>query len=140
MIQDHLAAVGIGVDVTTIEYSAVVDQVERGSFDAYLTSWGMLWYPDPDRLTEMVHSTAASVPHGYANDRVDTLLEEARELDDRDARQERYHEVQSIVAEEAPIAVVTSYTNVVATTTDVSGYDPHPTESRYGLESITMDE
>lgn len=139
VLQDHLAAVGIGVDVTTMDYGTIVDRVERDSFDAYLTSLSTLWYPDPDRLTEMFHSTAASLHHGYENDRVDTLFEEARELDDREARLERYYEVQSIVLEEAPIAVVTNYTNVVATAAGVSGYEPHPTEARFGLESISVD-
>ncbi|WP_255681359.1 ABC transporter substrate-binding protein [Natrinema sp. SYSU A 869] len=140
VMQDHLADVGIEVDVTVLEYSAMIDQVGQGSFDAYLTSWGTLWYPDPDRLAEMFHSTAASLYHGYENDRVDTLLEEARKLDDTDTRRERYHEVQSIVAEEAPIAVITNYTNVIATITNVRGYEPHPTESKYGLESISLDD
>lgn len=138
VIQDHLAAVGIDVDVTTMDYATMVDRVGQDSFDVYLTSWGTLWYPDPDRLAEMVHSTAASLHHGYENDRVDTLLEEARELDDREARLERYHEVQSIILEDAPIAVLTSYTNVVAATSDVSGYEPHPTELLYGLDSLTL--
>lgn len=138
VMQDHLAAVGIEFDVTVLEYSAMVDRAGRGSFDAYFTSWGTLWYPDPDRLTQLVHSTAASLHHGYENDRVDALLEEARELEDTEARRERYHEVQSIIADEVPIAVITNYTNVIATATAVRGYEPHPTESAYGLESISL--
>lgn len=140
VIQDQLAAVGIRVDVTTMEYATMVDHVGQEPFDVSLTSWGTLWYPDPDRLAEMVHSTGASLHHGYVNDRVDALLEEARALEDAEARRERYHEVQSIVLEEAPIAVLTNYTNVVATAAGVSGYEPHPTELRYGLESIDVDD
>ncbi|WP_436346849.1 ABC transporter substrate-binding protein [Natronorubrum sp. FCH18a] len=140
VLQDQLAAVGIDLNVTVMEYSAMVDRVGQNSFDIYLTSWGTLWYPDPDRLSDMFHSEAASLHHGYENERVDTLLEEARKLGDREARQERYHEVQSIVLEDAPITVLTNYSNVVATTNGVSGYEPHPTESRYGLESITLEE
>ncbi|WP_323172537.1 ABC transporter substrate-binding protein [Natrialba sp. PRR66] len=139
VMQDHLAAVGISVDVQTLEYSAMIDRVTQRSFDAYFTSWGTLWYPDPDRLAELYHSTAASIPHGYGNDRVDTLLEDARELDELGARRERYREVQSIVVEDAPIVVVTNDTNVIATGDDVRGYEPHPTELHYGLEAISMD-
>ncbi|WP_247004648.1 ABC transporter substrate-binding protein [Halosolutus gelatinilyticus] len=137
VLQAQLAAVGIDLEVTVMEYSAMVDQVGQGSFDIYFTSWGTLWYPDPDRLAELFHSEAASLHHGYENERVDTLLEEARELDDREARLERYHEVQSIVLEDAPVAVLTNYTSVVGTASNVRGYQPHPTELRYGLESIT---
>ncbi|WP_049914023.1 ABC transporter substrate-binding protein [Haloterrigena salina] len=139
-IQDQLAAVGIDVDVTMMEYSAMIDRVSQNSFDGYFDSWGTLWYPDPDRLTEMFHSTDATIHHGYENDRVDKLLEDARELTDREERLERYYEVQEIIVEEAPIAVLTDYVNVVATATGVSGYEPHPTELRFGLESIMLDE
>ncbi len=139
VIQDQLADIGVDVDVTTMEYSSMVDQVGQDSFDGYLTSWGTLWYPDPDRLSDMFHSTGATLHHGYENDRVDTLLEEARELDDRAARVERYHEAQSLVLEDAPVAFLTTYTNVVATAAELNGYEPHPTESRYGLESIDLD-
>lgn len=123
-----------------MDYATMVDHVGQESFDVYLTSWGTLRYPDPDRLTEMFHSTAASLHHGYENDRVDTLLEEVRALEDTEARRERYHEVQSIVLEEAPITVLTNYTNVGATASSVSGYEPHPTELLYGLESITLND
>ena len=139
VIQDQLADIGIDVDVTTMEYSSMVDQVGQDSFDGYLTSWGTLWYPDPDRLADMFHSTDATLHHGYGNDRVDTLLEEARALDDRAERIVRYHEVQSLVLEDAPVAFLTTYTNVVATAAELSGYEPHPTESRYGLESIDLE-
>ncbi|SDJ55186.1 ABC transporter substrate-binding protein [Natronorubrum texcoconense] len=138
-LQDQLADVGFDVDITTMEYSAMVDRVGQDAFDAYLTSWGTLWHPDPDRLSEMFHSTDATLHHGYENHRVDELLEEGRELTDRDERLERYHEVQSIVVDEAPIVVLTDYANVVATAAGVSGYEPHPTESRYGLESLEYD-
>ncbi|WP_229504846.1 ABC transporter substrate-binding protein [Natrinema versiforme] len=138
VMQDHLADVGIDVDVTVLEYSAMTDRVGQRSFDAYFTSWGTLWYPDPDRLSQMVHSRAATLHHGYENDRVDTLLEDARAVDDNAARRERYHEIQSIIAHEAPIAAITDSTTVIATAAEVTGYTAHPTELRYGLESISL--
>ncbi|UHQ98033.1 ABC transporter substrate-binding protein (plasmid) [Natrinema zhouii] len=139
VIQNQLAAVGFDVNLTTMEYSAMADRVSQGSFDGYFTSWATLWYPDPDRLTEMFHSTNATLHHGYENDQVDELLEQARELSDREERLDRYYEVQEIVVEEAPIAVITDYSNVYATANGVNGFDPHPTELRFGLESIEFD-
>lgn len=140
VLQDHLGQVGFDLDITTMEYGTMVDTIVQGPFDGYMTSWGTLWYPDPDRLTDMYHSDDSSLHHGYENPDVDTLLEEARECTDRDERMERYYEVQSIVLEDAPVAYITDYTNVVATTAGVSGYEPHPTELRYGLESIKLAE
>ncbi|KDE58878.1 peptide ABC transporter substrate-binding protein [Halostagnicola sp. A56] len=138
VLQSDLSAVGFDVNVRTIEYNAMLEQVSQGPFDAYLTSWGTLYYPDPDRLAELFHSEEATLHHGYENETVDILLEEARELTDRTARKERYYEIQSIVLEESPVAFLTNYTTVVATASDVNGYEPHPIESRYGLESITV--
>ncbi len=138
VLQGHLAEVGIDLEISVVEYGTMLDQVSQDSFDAYLTSWGTLWYPDPDRLADMFHSEAA-LHHGYENEEVDELLEQARELEGREQRRDLYHEVQSIVLKDAPIAVLTSYTNIIATTNKVNGYEPHPTESRYGLESIMLD-
>ncbi|MDQ2052257.1 ABC transporter substrate-binding protein [Natronolimnohabitans sp. A-GB9] len=138
VLQGQLADVGIDLEITVVEYGTMLDQVSQDSFDAYLTSWGTLWYPDPDRLADMFHSDG-DLHHGYENEEVDALLEEARELDDREKRRERYHEVQSIVVEDAPISVLTGYTNVIATAAEVDGYEPHPTEITYGLETVDLE-
>ena len=135
VIQGQLAEVGIALEIEVLEYGAMLDRVSQDPFDAYLTSWSTLWYPDPDRLADMVHSEG-DLHHGYENEDVDALLEEARELDDPEGRRERYHQVQSTVLEAAPIAVLTSYTNVIATASAVDGYQPHPTELTYGLETV----
>ena len=139
VLQGQLAEVGIDLEISVVEYGTMLDQVSQDSFDAYLTSWGTLWYPDPDRLADMFHSDG-DLHHGYENEEIDALLEEARELEDREERRERYHEVQSTVIEDAPIAVLTSYTNVVATASAVSGYEPHPTEISYGLETVDLED
>ncbi|WIV65887.1 ABC transporter substrate-binding protein [Natrialbaceae archaeon AArc-T1-2] len=138
VLQGQLAEVGIDLEISVVEYGTMLDQVSQDAFDAYLTSWGTLWYPDPDRLADMFHSEG-DLHHGYENEGVDALLEEARELEDPEERTERYHEVQRTVLEDAPIAVLTSYTNVVATASEVSGYEPHPTEISYGLETVSLD-
>ncbi|MHC3439781.1 ABC transporter substrate-binding protein [Natrialbaceae archaeon A-gly3] len=138
VLQGQLAEVGIDLEISVLEYGTMLDQVSQDSFDAYLTSWGTLWYPDPDRLADMFHSEAA-LHHGYENEDVDAILEQARELEDREQRRDRYHEVQSKILEDAPIAVLTSYTNVIATASEVSGYEPHPTEISYGLETVDLE-
>jgi peptide/nickel transport system substrate-binding protein len=138
-IQGQLEEVGINLELTIMEYGSMEDRVSQEAFDAYITSWGTLWYPDPDRLADMFHSDG-DLHHGYENEEVDTLLEEAREIDDSEERKVRYHEVQSIVLEETPIAVLTSYTDVIATASTVDHYEPHPTEERYGLETVELDD
>ncbi|WP_137290458.1 ABC transporter substrate-binding protein [Natronorubrum halophilum] len=138
VIQNQLAEVGIEFDLTVVEYGAMIDRVSQKSFDMYLTSWGTLIYPDPDRLADMFHSEGG-LYHGWKHEEVDTLLDEARRLEDLEERRTRYHDVQTIVLDEAPIAVLTNYTNVIATAAAVHGYEPHPTETTYRLENVEVE-
>ncbi|SEL42335.1 ABC transporter substrate-binding protein [Haloferax larsenii] len=137
VIQRQLQEVGFDVDVTLMESATIREQAKSGSFDAVLWSSSVLWYPDPDRLSDFVHSEATTMFSGFENETVDRLLEEARRTSDRDERFERYAEVQRIVHREVPIGWLTYYTNVVGTRADIDGYRPHPTESCYHLENVT---
>ncbi|MEM4781919.1 MAG: ABC transporter substrate-binding protein [Halalkalicoccus sp.] len=138
VIQAQLGAVGIDVAVRTMESSTITERAESGPFDAFVWSNSLLWYPDPDRLTDFFHSEDSEMHSGYAEPRVDELLEAGRETVDPDRRKELYDELQSIVHEDLPIAFLTDYTNVVATRERVENYTPHPLESRYGLENVRI--
>lgn len=138
VLQDQFDAVGVNVDLSVLEYTAMMEQAQQGAFDCYLMTMSMLWYPDPERLGDVYHSEGSMLNHGYANDDVDELLAAAREITDRSERAERYRQLQSIVLEDAPLAYLTYYTNVIATSTNVQGYEPHPTETTYGLQSIDV--
>jgi peptide/nickel transport system substrate-binding protein len=137
VLQTQLQDVGFDVDVETMESATIKERVKNGSFDAFLWSNSVLWYPDPDRLSDFVHSERSTMHSGYENETVDRLLDEARRTADRDERFERYAEVQRIAQRDVPIGWLTYYTNVVGTRADVDGYRPHPIESCYHLEEVT---
>ncbi|RQG95797.1 ABC transporter substrate-binding protein [Natrarchaeobius chitinivorans] len=137
VLQDQLGAVGIDVDVTTMETGAITERTQTEDFDAFIWSNSVLWYPDPDRLADFFHSTEQVMHSGYDNAEVDRLLETARETLDPDERKRLYDEVQTITHEELPIAFLTDYTNVHGLAANVEGYDPHPIESTYGLQHVT---
>ncbi|MCU4742464.1 ABC transporter substrate-binding protein [Natronoglomus mannanivorans] len=138
VIQEQLRTVGIDVSVATMEPGAITERTQSGEFDAFIWSNSVLWYPDPDRLADFFHSTETVMHSGYDNPAVDRLLETGRETVDRDERKQLYDEIQEIVHEDLPIAFLTDYTNVHGTTADVDGYRPHPIESTYGLESVSI--
>lgn len=137
VLQTQLRNVGFEVDVETMESATIKERAKNGAFDAFLWSNSVLWYPDPDRLSDFVHSERSTMHSGYENETVDRLLEEARRTADRDERFERYAEVQRIAQRDVPIGWLTYYTNVVGTRADVDGYRPHPTEACYHLEEVT---
>ncbi|QGN05957.1 ABC transporter substrate-binding protein [Halorhabdus sp. CBA1104] len=140
ILQRQLGAVGIDVKLSVFEYTTMMEQTKQDAFDCYLMSLSMLWYPDPERLSDMYHSEQSMLEHGYENQTVDTLLETARETMDYETRKEKYDEVQAITLRDAPTALLTYYTNVVGMSAGLDGYRPHPTESDYGVESITLSE
>lgn len=136
-LQAQLREVGFEIEVEVMEPATIKDRAKNGTFDVFLWSNSVLWYPDPDRLSDFVHSEWSTMHSGYENETVDRLLEEARQIVDRDERFERYAEVQRIVQRDVPIGWLTYYTNVVGTRADVDGYRPHPIESCYHLEEVT---
>lgn len=137
IIQEQLTTVGFDVSLQQLEYSTIKERANREAFDVVLWSNSLLWYPDPDRLADFVHSTESTMFSGYDNETVDKLLEEARRFTDRSKRKRRYDEVQSIVQRDVPIGWVTYVTNVVGTNAGVKGYRPLPTETCYHLENVT---
>lgn len=104
IIQSQLKQVGVDVRIRTVEWAAFIKEfVEKGRFDAILLGWNIL--EDPDIF--MVWHSSQAVAGGlnltkYRNDRVDTLLEQARSKLDRDSRKPLYDEVQRILHEEQP--------------------------------------
>ncbi|KZX50098.1 ABC transporter substrate-binding protein [Haloarcula sp. K1] len=138
VIQTQLQAVGFDVDISVMESSTIKEQATNGEFDTVLWSSSVLWYPDPDRLSDLVHSETETMFSGYENEAVDQHLEAARRTADRDERFERYAAVQRRMQRDLPLGWLTYYANVIGTRADVEGYQPHPIESCYHLEEVTQ--
>ncbi|RDZ35696.1 peptide ABC transporter substrate-binding protein [Haloferax sp. Atlit-47N] len=135
-VQAQLSQVGFDVSLQVMDYGTIEERANSEAFDLVMWSNSLLWYPDPDRLTDFVHSENATMFSGYANDRVDELLAEARQVTDAEERKRRYDEVQSIIQRDVPIGWLTYVTNVVGMDADVTGYKPLPTETCYHLENL----
>ncbi|WP_165875215.1 ABC transporter substrate-binding protein [Natrarchaeobius chitinivorans] len=140
VLQDQLGEVGFDVDVEVIEVSAIHERAAEAA-DVVIWSANVYGWPaDPDRLHYVYHSTEGGLHHGYDNERVDELLEEGRRaVGDPERRKELYDEVQRITMEEVPITYLTYYEMIVAQTTDLEGYDQHPTEYGFHLENVDLD-
>ncbi len=104
ILQSQLKAVGIRVNVRTVEWAAFIREfVNKGAFDAVLLGWTIT--PDPD-LYQVWHSSQA-VPGGlnftgFRNADLDRLLEEGRSTPDEAERLGKYRRVQEILASEEP--------------------------------------
>jgi peptide/nickel transport system substrate-binding protein len=105
VMQQQLREVGIVLDIRSFEFATFFADVTHGAFQLY----GLRWIggnEDPDIFEYAFHS-AKFPPNGanrgyYSNQKVDTLIDQARREVDPHARKLIYAEVQRILAEELP--------------------------------------
>ncbi|BDQ35574.1 peptide-binding protein [Pseudodesulfovibrio portus] len=104
IIQERLKAVGIKVDLRTVEWAAFIKEfVDKGRFDALILGWNILQDPD---IYNVWHSSMA-VEGGlnftrYINPELDELLTRARHLVRQEERKPLYDKVQQILHDDVP--------------------------------------
>lgn len=134
-IQSDLAAVGINVEIQTVEWGTYIDQVfvpaEESEMDMHQMSW-IGDNGDPDNFLYILLSgeqwpTAGFNDAYYKNDRVDELLAKARVTNDKEERTAMYEEVQEIVMEEAPWLVLDYEKQIIVANKKLKDFTLHPT-------------
>lgn len=106
-IQAELKELGIDVKIETIETGAYLEATGEGKSEMFIGSWGTVTLDADYGLYPMFHSSNAGDPGNRSflnNDKIDELLQQAREEIDAEKRLNLYEEVQNLIAEEAPIA------------------------------------
>ncbi len=108
LIQADLAAVGITVNLQSLEDAEFFDQVNTGEVQAFLNDW--TWdNGDPDNVMFSLFTHERAVNRlGYKNETVNELNLEAQETADPDARAAIYVEAQKLIMDDA-IMVVLGY-------------------------------
>jgi ABC-type transport system substrate-binding protein len=108
LIQSDLAAVGITVNLKSLEDAEFFDQVNTGDVQAFLNDW--TWdNGDPDNVMFSLFTHERAVTRlGYKNERVNELNLEAQVTADPDARTTLYVEAQKLIMDDA-IMVVLGY-------------------------------
>lgn len=102
-IRDDLAAVGVDLELRTVEPAEFALGRERGLIPIALRSW-FADYADPDNFTYVLfHSSNEGLfSSNYRNAEVDRLAERARALMDREERGAVYVRLARLVVEDAP--------------------------------------
>lgn len=104
IIQSQLAAVGVKVEIRTVEWASFLKEfVDKGNFDAVMLAWNIT--QDPDNY-DVWHSSRA-VPGGlnfvgYKNPEADALLERGRRTVDQAERKKIYDAFQEILHRDQP--------------------------------------
>src|SRR5262249_38909941 len=116
VVQQNLAAVGIGLDIRLYEFATLYADVLNGNFQLYFLQWAGAASADPEILRRVFHSTQAP-PAGFnrghfTNSDVDRLLDEAAAATDVPSRRLLYGRVQELLAEQVPYISLWYKTNV----------------------------
>ena len=135
IIQQNLSAVGIKMEIRTVEWAAFINEfVKKRKFDALILGWNIT--PDPDQY-DVWHSSKTGPDElnhiCYANAEVDRLLEEGRRTFDTGKRKKAYFRIQEILAEEQPIVFLCYPDSLPAVHKRFRGIVPAPAGISYNF-------
>jgi peptide/nickel transport system substrate-binding protein len=122
VLESNWSDIGVDTNIRILDFSAWLDEQEQGNFDAFLLGW--LGNIDPDDFYyAQHHSTGGFNFHGYANDEVDQLLDDARAETDEDARKDLYDQAVEIIVDEVSYAYLYNPDIVQAWGPRLTGYE-----------------
>ena len=126
-VREQLKAVGITVNLETLDFNAAVDRVfVKKNFDLGMASYCNGADPDIGVRRVYVSSNIGPFPFsngaGYRNPRIDELFDEASRFADREARRVRYVEIQKILADDVPYFWIVDSEGLRAHRTAFSGF------------------
>jgi peptide/nickel transport system substrate-binding protein len=104
IIQKNLRAVGMDVEIRTVEWAAFLKEfVHPKKFDAVILGWTISPDPDPYDVWHSSKTGPAELNHvSFKNAEVDALIEQGRRTFDQERRRAAYARFQEILAEEQP--------------------------------------
>lgn len=129
LIQRRLKAIGIKVNIRSIEWASFISRfIKTGDFDVVILGWGLGL--DPDQFN-IWHSSQQGGDKfnfiGYNNLQVDKLLEQGRRELDPNKRQAIYHEFAKVLLEDSPIVYLSAGYGLSAIHKRIKGIaDPIP--------------
>jgi peptide/nickel transport system substrate-binding protein len=143
VLQQQLRDIGIVLDIRSFEAATFFSDVTHGEFQLYSLRW-VGGNEDPD-MFELVFHSARIPPNGanrggYANPRVDALIDKARQESDPATRKELYAEIQRILADELPSINLWYQDNVVVANTRVNNLVLNSSGSYDFLKTVEMKE
>lgn len=141
LTQAFLSAIGVKANITVGEWGASNDAIAAGEADLFLQAWVTTPQGDPGAVLEtLLKSDGGSNSGGYANARMDELLEQGRLTFEHDARKAIYDEAQQIIAAEAAMIPVFHVSQTNVSVPGLSGYQVHPTETYWVTHETKLTE
>jgi peptide/nickel transport system substrate-binding protein len=122
VIQSMAKEAGFDVKVRPTEFTAALEEQDAGNYEMFQVGWsGRI---DPDQNIHIFqHSEGSLNTTGVDSPEIDSLLEEARTIQDRDERKDIYQQVVEALNEERGIIYLYHEKLFLGATSDVVGID-----------------
>ena len=128
VIEGQLGEVGIEVEIRSEDFSTWLAEQGDGEFDAFALGW--LGNIDPDDFYYAQHHSEGGFNfHGFADDEVDELLDEARVETDEDARKELYDQAAERIVDLGSYIYFYNPDIVEGWAPHVQGYETRPDQA-----------
>ncbi|MFN8632961.1 MAG: ABC transporter substrate-binding protein [Chloroflexota bacterium] len=130
VLQQQWAEVGVQCNLNVVADDVVMStQALRGELDMTLVARNPLFLFDPQANFEQDYTTGGSYNLSRFTG-LDDQIAEAGTIVDDSQRYARYRQMeQQIVEQDVATIVLNSYLQIDATRTNISGYQPHPTDA-----------
>ena len=136
VLRNQLLELGLDVQIETLQQAAWNERWLAGDYDWIQN--GSVADADPDDgHWNFFYSEGPWNSFKYNNPKVDELLEATRATSDQEERADLFHQVQSIVQQDATYAFLFHTLDITGFSTDVQGYQPIP-ELRH-METVWLD-
>jgi peptide/nickel transport system substrate-binding protein len=125
MIQEQLRRVGIEVQTRLTAYNPLMEQVNRGDYDAVVMRWAI---PTDLDLAFAFHTDSiaqASNIFAYSNPELDRLLEACRSAPDPETLATHLHAVQRAIHRDQPMTFLYESQDIAAVNQRVQGAQPN---------------
>lgn len=93
---------GIDINIRTMEWSTFVQQLNLREFDAVSLAWSFGFDEDPYQVWHSSQAEKGSNFIGFTNGEADKIMENARQVFDKEKRAELYHRLHAIIHDEQP--------------------------------------
>jgi peptide/nickel transport system substrate-binding protein len=128
VMESQLAEVGISVSIRTEDFTTWLADQGEGEFDGFMLSW--LGNIDPDDFYYAQHHSGGGFNfHGFADDEVDELLDDARQEIDEDTRKDLYDQAAERIVDLASYIYLYNPDIVQAWAPGVQGYEVRPDQA-----------
>jgi peptide/nickel transport system substrate-binding protein len=113
IIKNNLNAVGINVNVETLEMGSLMDKLYSKSMDAWMAAW---YIPIPIELKVFWYSDLQYSPLNFAsyqNNQADTIIDELTKNTSMDKKKKLYFKFQDIIHRDEPVTFMYWTSNIV---------------------------